>query len=113
MVRTKMRSTIMVADGAGGMMKLEDRRFQQGDWPIRFKVPIEQEQAEHWRRYLTWECHRRGWSDSGLGQLERAENSGTISINAPGKQPHIHVVWERKRGGEIKVRARPAVEFEL
>ena len=29
----------MVADGGGGMAKVQDRRFETGDWPIRFVVP--------------------------------------------------------------------------
>ena len=105
MVKAKMKSaTILVADGAGGMMKLEDRRFETGEWPIAFEVPYEREQADRWQRYLRAENYRRGWSSGGLGQIERAENSGTITIIAEGK-PLLSVVWERKRGGSIKVRA--------
>jgi hypothetical protein len=69
MVRKKARSQIMVADGAGGMTKLEDRRFEKGDWPISFETPVAGEQAERWSRYLKWGCHKRGWSSSSLGQL--------------------------------------------
>jgi hypothetical protein len=58
------------------MMEVKDYRFEDGDWPMKFKIPVEQEQADRWPRYLRAECHRRGWASSGLGQLERAENSG-------------------------------------
>jgi hypothetical protein len=80
MVRRKARSLIMVADGGGGMTKLEDQRFEKGDWPIRFEIPAAGEQAERWSRYLKWGCHKRGWSPSSLGQVEREGNSGTITV---------------------------------
>jgi len=38
MVKRKSRMEIRVADGAGGMMKVEDRRFEKGKWPISFEV---------------------------------------------------------------------------
>jgi hypothetical protein len=105
MVRKKARSHIMVADGAGGMMKLEDRRFEKGDWPISFEIPIAGEQAERWSRYLKWGCHKRGWSASSFGQLERQENSGTITVTGDGA-PQLDIVWEHRRDGPLKVRAR-------
>jgi hypothetical protein len=106
MAKAKSKAIISVPDGAGGMVKVEDRRFETGDWPIAFEVPNQREQADRWLRYVRAECRRRGWSDAGLGQLERAENSGTITIIATGK-PLLTIVWERKRGyGPIKVRAR-------
>jgi hypothetical protein len=86
-------------------MELKDRRFEKGDWPIKFEVPVEQEQADRWPRYLAAACHRRGWASSALGQLGRAENSGTITLTANGK-PQIDITWERKRGGPMKVQAR-------
>lgn len=95
MAKTKSRAILSVADGAGGMMEVKDRRFENGDWPIKFEVPVEQEQADRWPRYLRAGCHRRGWASSALGQLERAANSGTITITANGK-PQLDIVWERK-----------------
>jgi hypothetical protein len=44
--RTKSKATFMVADGAGGMMKAEDRRFEHGDWPINFEISNEAERAD-------------------------------------------------------------------
>jgi hypothetical protein len=35
--RSKSKATFMVADGTGGMMKVEDRRFERDDWPIKSK----------------------------------------------------------------------------
>jgi hypothetical protein len=34
------------------MMEVKDRRFEDGDWPIKFEVPVEQERADRWPRYL-------------------------------------------------------------
>jgi hypothetical protein len=34
------------------MAKVEDRRFEKGDWPIAFEVPVEQ--ADTWFR-----CRKR------------------------------------------------------
>ncbi len=47
---------MMVADGRGGMVPVQDRRFEAGDWPIRFEVS--KAQADTWLRYLDWECLR-------------------------------------------------------
>src|SRR3954468_10112795 len=105
MVKRKSRMEIRVADAAGGMMRVEDRRFEKGDWPIRFEVPVTDEQADRWSRYLSWSCHRRGWASSKFGQMDRAENSGTITIIANGKS-QIEIVWEQKREGPLAVRAR-------
>ena len=38
MAKTKSKAILSVADGAGGMMEVEDRRFENGDWPIKFEV---------------------------------------------------------------------------
>jgi hypothetical protein len=112
MVKRKPRAEIRVADGAGRMMQIEDRRFEKGNWPIALEVPTEQEQADRWLRYFGAECDKRGWTVSGLGQLERAENSGTFIVTGLGK-PLLDVVWERRRDGPLKVRARPALSSEF
>lgn len=114
MPKAKSKAIIMVADGNGGMTRVDDRRFEKDDWPIRFDVP--KEEADTWLQYLSAECGRRGWSSGGIGQLEAKENSGSLSINTgtPG-QAQLALIWERKRGGPIKVRARSAgtPEFPL
>jgi hypothetical protein len=102
----------MVADGIGGMRKIEDHRFERGDWPISFEIPVEQEQAERWSRYLRWSCHTMGWQLAGLGQLDRAENSGTMSISEGGS-PQLDLVWERQRNRRLKMRARLAASAAL
>jgi len=112
MAKTKPKAILSVADGAGGMMEIKDRRFEKRDWPFKFEVAAEQEQADRWPRYLRAGCHRRGWASSALGQLERVENSGTITIIANGK-PQLDVVWERKRDRPMKVRARLASSSNL
>jgi hypothetical protein len=112
MTKTKSKAIFSVADGSGGMMEIKDRRFENGDWPIKFEVPVEQEQADRWPRYLRAGCQRRGWAESSLGQLERAENSGSITVAANG-QPQLDIVWERKRDRPMKVRARQASTSNL
>lgn len=112
MVKRKSRMEIRVADGAGGMMKVEDRRFEKGDWPMSFEVPVTNDQADRWSRYLSWSCHRRGWTPSKFGQMERAENSGTIAITANGKL-QIEIVWEQKREGPLAVSNTAAAEPEF
>jgi hypothetical protein len=112
MVKKKARTIVSVADGAGGMMEVKDRRFEGGGWPISFDIPAQGEQAERWSRYLKWGCHKRGWSSSSFGQLERQENSGTITVMAAGA-PQLDIVWEHKRNGPLKVRARLASTSSL
>jgi hypothetical protein len=34
MAKSKSKAIFSVADGAGGMMEMKDRRFEKGDWPI-------------------------------------------------------------------------------
>lgn len=53
------------------------------------------------------ECDTRGWSSSGISQLEAKENSGTINVNSGSDdKPELSMVWERRRGAELHVRAR-------
>lgn len=108
MTRQKIGSTIHVADGDGGMAPLADLRFDTAEWPITFDVPAHL--ADHWIAHLDAECSERRWSSQSLGQLEAAENSGTIVINTAtaGRSPALEIVWERPRGGPIRVRARLA-----
>src|SRR5260370_31222836 len=104
-VRRKSRAIVSVPDGTGGMARVHDRRFEAGNWPIRFTVP-EGDEAETWLRYLSRECHRRNWNTGGLAQLDARENSGTITINADGPAGRqIAVVWDRNRCGPLEIRA--------
>jgi hypothetical protein len=112
MTRKKSRVIVKVADGAGGMLELNDRRFGPDDWPIKFKISIECERADRWGRYLTERAREQGWTAGGLGQIDRAENSGTITIIGDGKAK-IEIVWERRRNRAMKVRARPAADSGL
>jgi hypothetical protein len=105
MGKAKPKAVVMVADGAGGMVHVQDRRFVAAGWPISFEVPAEQ--ADNWLTYLSAEGGNRGWSSGGISQIEAKENSGTLIFNDRAGQPQMEVVWERDRGGPIKVRARP------
>lgn len=107
MAKAKSKAIITAADSAGGMAQVQDRRFEGGDWPIRFQVP--KEQADTWLQYFSAECGRRGWSCASLGQLEAKENSGSITVSTGDARPlQLAVVWDRKRGGPIRVKARSA-----
>jgi hypothetical protein len=105
MAKAKSKATFMVADGAGGMVNVQDRRFEAGDWPIRFE--IKGEDADRWLRYFNAECRQRQWSSSSLGQHEPSENSGTTTVSTGSADgPSLTVIWERKRGKALRVRAR-------
>jgi hypothetical protein len=112
MARSKSKTTVMIADGARGMMKVTDLRFERGPWPITFEVPVEQGRADRWTRYLRAKCERRGWTVASFGQIERAENSGTINVSGNGK-PQLEMIWERKRLGPMKVKVRCAAGLDL
>lgn len=112
MAKTKPKARILTSDGAGGMVEMQDRRFERGEWPIQFDVP--KERADTWLQYLSVECKRRGWSSTSLGQIEAEENSGSITVHKHGaKESLLAVVWERKRGGPLKVRARLEATGEI
>jgi hypothetical protein len=112
MAKAKPKSTLMVADGAGGMVKVQDRRFEAGNWPIRFEVAAAQ--SDTWFRYFYGECEKQDWSSSGIGQLEARENSGsiTVSTGTPDK-PQFAVIWDWKREGAIKIHARSDTTPEM
>jgi hypothetical protein len=96
------------------MAKVQDRRFEAGDWPIRVDVP--KEQADSWLKCFYAQCEKRGWSSSSIGQFEARENSGSITVNTGGADNRqLAVVWERKLDGPLQVRARSAgvPEFPL
>jgi hypothetical protein len=106
--RRKMQATVRVADGAGGMVPVDDLRFATGEWPIQFEVPADR--ADHWMAHLDAECSERRWPSHGVGELEAGANSGSrvVSTGLAGQPPALEIVWERPRGGPISVRARPA-----
>lgn len=108
MARRKMQATVRVADGAGGMVAVDDLRFAIGEWPIHFEVPADR--ADHWMAHLEAECSERRWPSHGVGELEVGANSGSkvVSTGIAGQSPALEIVWERPRGGPINVRARPA-----
>src|SRR5258708_17189329 len=74
--KTKSVAVLATSDGAGGMTQIVDRRFETGDWPISFEVPMPD--ADTWLQYLQAECTKRGWNSGSMGQLGAKENSGSI-----------------------------------
>jgi hypothetical protein len=108
MPRKKSSAQIHVADGTGGMRRVDDLRFEAGEWPIQLIVSAEE--AENWMAHVDAEAEERGWFPSSISQLEATENSGTLSVHtAIGPSPAtVDIVWERLRGKELKVRARPS-----
>ena len=108
MAKKKPTAEMLVSDGAGGMIALQDRRLDDEPWPHVFEVPAEQ--ADAWMEYLQAECDARGWQLVSLGQMESEENSGSITIRTQNghESPEVIVVWERQRHGPLAVRARPA-----
>ncbi len=105
MRKRKSKAQLFAADGSGGMAEIHDYRFEQAEWPIRFLVP--KERADTWFLYLAAECGRRQWNSSSFGQLQSNENSGTITITADAtRNLQLGIIWERKRGGPIHLRAR-------
>src|SRR5438034_5665283 len=60
--------------------------------------------------HLSAETEEPGWNSSSFSQLDAAENSGTLSVHAAnGPSPAtLDIVWERPRGKELRLRARPS-----
>jgi hypothetical protein len=54
MVKRKSRAEIRTADGSGGMARVEDFRFEGGEWPIQLDVAGEE--ADQWLLRLGAEC---------------------------------------------------------
>lgn len=108
MAKQKPSAQIQVADGAGGMRPVADLRFEAGEWPVELVVPAKD--AETWMEHLNAEMEERGWSSSGLSQLDAGENSGTLCVHTASgpSPPALDVVWERQRGAALRLRARPS-----
>jgi hypothetical protein len=105
--KQKSSATVSVADGAGGLRLVVDHRFDADGWPI--SVSIRAADAEKWMAYLDAELTARGWSSSGIGQIDVQENSGSLTVQLGLGQASsaIDVVWEKTRGGDLNIRARP------
>jgi hypothetical protein len=107
MPKQKSSAQIHVADGAGGMRPVADLRFEAGEWPIELIIPGKN--AETWMAHLRAEMEERGWNSGGLSQIDSVENSGTLSVHSASgpNPPTLHIVWERPRNADLRVRARP------
>jgi hypothetical protein len=103
MVMKKPKAKVLAPDQAGSLVEVRDRRFDAGDWPIKFS--IKPALAENWMRYFLAECQTRGWPSGGTGQLDARENSGSYTVTT-GPQGQLVLIWERTRTGPLKIRAR-------
>ena len=107
MPKRKPSAQIRVADGAGGMRPVADHRFEAGSWPIQLVIPTKD--AVTWMAHLKAETEERGWSSSGISQIDADENTGTLSVHAArGPSPRtVDVVWDKPREADLCVKARP------
>ena len=78
MARAKPKAKIMVSDGQGEMVGINDRRFEKRNWPIQIEIP--KEQADTWLQYFSAECTKRGWGAAGISQPDAKENSGNFTV---------------------------------
>lgn len=113
MAKDPIKTLAMVADGDAGLVQVEDLRFDHGDWPISRAVAAED--ADEWFAQLQNACSEHGWSWSGIGQLDGAENSGTLHIRESegGKPPVASLIWERPRLGPLEVKIRPGPTLRM
>lgn len=104
--RRSPSATLRVTDGAGGLRNVHDHRFDEHAWTYRCEVPAGQ--AEDWMAHLGAVESDRGWSGSGLTQLEAAETSGSITVHlsAGAESPTLEIAWTKCRGGDLQVAAR-------
>src|SRR5215467_3502679 len=108
MAKKKPAAQVSMADGAGGMVPVHDRRLDDGPWPHVFEVAAAR--ADNWMEYLQCECTERGWQYASIGQMDSQENSGSITIRTRDghEVPELVVVWERQRHGPLLIHAKPA-----
>jgi hypothetical protein len=111
MVQRKSKAVVSAADGAGGLTQVVDHRFLKDDWPIRFSVPTPG--ADTWLQYLSAECRKKGWTYNSLGQIGPEENSASLTIMKGPDQPQLAIVWERKPGRPLSVKARSVGVLEF
>jgi hypothetical protein len=105
--RKAPQAVLLVNDGAGGMRQVPDLRFASEGWPVELTVP--KDDSETWMANVRAEMDARHWNASGMSQLDTEENSGTLCVhNGVGSNPPtLHLVWEKPRNGDLKVKARP------
>jgi hypothetical protein len=106
--KVKSQAQVLVPDGAGGLVAGQDRRFDKGAWPI--EVPVPAEHSDRWLKLLAVECLARNWQYHNLAQLDRGENSGSVTVRtAPGEHsPELVIRWVRRPDKPLVVRARLA-----
>src|SRR2546428_11947326 len=96
------------------MRQIHDRRFEKGDWPIRFVID-DPRHADNWLKYLSSECTARGWNSGGIAQVNATENSGsqTVRMGAAGAESEYVIERERKRKGPLVLHAPSVGEIPL
>ena len=106
MAKRKSGVTLHVNDGAGSMRVVTDHRFDPAKWTVRRTIPASK--AEEYMAHLNAAAETRGWSTSGIGQLEQHENSGSLTIHVATGQTSESILmsWEKARGGSLTVLAR-------
>jgi hypothetical protein len=109
----KPSAELRVADGSGGLRKVEDHRFDDRPWSFDFVVSAAD--ATDWMRHLTAELEERDWGWSGVSQLDPSVNTGSLTLNSlPGQAPpSIEIAWQKIRGKALHVRARTGGEPQL
>jgi hypothetical protein len=99
---------MLIADGQGGMRELADHRFDDGACPIIFVVGAKD--AATWMAHLDAEIEARGWTGSGISQIDSAESSGsrTLYLTSGALSPKLEIAWEKMRDKALRLRARPS-----
>lgn len=107
MAKDRMKTTVLVADGAAGLVQVPDLRFEEGNWPVSLNVAAKD--ADEWFKQFNHACSERGWNSGGTSQLDSVENSGTwyVRESQGGQPPVALLIWERRRAGNLSVKIRP------
>jgi hypothetical protein len=105
--RQRPTAVITTTDGQGGMVAVQDVRFEGGEWPIQLKV--EGEPKKLWATLLLAEIFKRQWSASSLDQLDPAECSGSQTVRT--EVGAIEIVWSETKEGALQIQARMAGEM--
>jgi hypothetical protein len=108
MTKRQPSAKIFVQDAERGLRELVDRRFDDSGWAAERVVPASE--ADDWMAHLYAEMEDRGWQAAGISQVDIGENSGTLSVTTTHDGPprRVELIWERARGGALRIRGRPA-----
>lgn len=106
MAKKKSGVTFSTPDGAGGMRVVSDHRFDPDQWTIKTTIPASK--SEEYMAHLNAAAETRGWSISGLGQLNQHESTGSLTLHVVTGQSNesIYISWGKARGGSLSILAR-------